>query len=482
MRTRSLLLGTLLASAATTTFASDTPCEERVAMDCSWSEKYPFNTIARLFVEDEDGRLGGYGTGFVVSPYCALTNGHCLYKRDKGRYFTKDIHLMPGACRNGSGYTNAFGRREALHKRTNTKFADQNYSPVQAVDYGALQFVCPFPELTTFMPLCFNYASDWAHMSGYATESTPDSSEDRNQWVAYGDVTDTRDRWMEYDAKSTGGASGSPVWNWQANDNLVEVFAINRGHTSSCNGIGTRLVEQNYDLIRSWMQWEPSLSEKFNAGCAELTVVPFGHLMEWFSVNPERLLAREILRIEDPIAPPPTGPSRRVMQVIENGFYEWVEFDLQPGNPNSNRLVQLLKAPGRDLAGKAWNPGDVFVRGGDGWLEDETAQVLLSASAGKAAREDVIGIEATNLVAEAIQIEIPENDPGDTEQDGPDFELPEAAACLGDLDGDASVNGSDLGLLLSGWNTHAHDLNRDGITDGGDIGMILSLWGPCPGE
>ena len=92
-----------------------------MASGCVLSSLYPYNTITRLFVEDpDDGTISGYGTGFLVGPHCALTNGHCFYKREAGHFFVKDIHLMPGACRGSCGqYTNEFGSREALDKRTN---------------------------------------------------------------------------------------------------------------------------------------------------------------------------------------------------------------------------------------------------------------------------------------------------------------------------------------------------------------------------
>ncbi|MCH2161248.1 MAG: trypsin-like peptidase domain-containing protein [Phycisphaerales bacterium] len=486
MTRKTLALSTVVAAIASTGFAGDTPCEERQALDCHWTAQYPFNTIARLFVEQDNGNLSGYGTGFVVSPHCALTNGHCLYKRAKGRYFIKDIHLMPGACRKDSGgYQNEFGTREALHMRTNDKFADPSYSPVQAVDYGALQFVCPFNELTTFMPLCFEYESDWVHMSGYPTVDTPDSSKNRNQWIGYGDVTELEDRWMRSDARSTNGASGSPAWNWQTNDALVEVFAINRGHSTSCNGTHTRLVDQNYDLIRSWMAWEPSLAEKVEAGCLPLNVKLFGELIDFFNHNPDLLLPLEGLRIEDPVAPPPTAASRRVIQVIENGLYEWAEYDLQPGNPNSNRLIQLIAAPGVDLPGVVWRPGQEFNPQAQGWLNVEAGMALLSGSAGRASG-DVIGIEASEVQANEIEIEVPPLDDAQGEDHTPDHEAGSADnTCFGDLDGDGQVGGGDLGLILAMWGQCtagqpcSGDLNGDGQVNGGDLGLLLGLWQSC---
>ena len=55
--------------------------------------------------------------------------------------------------------------------------------------------------------------------------------------------------------------------------------------------------------------------------------------------------------------------------------------------------------------------------------------------------------------------------------------------CPGDLNGDGTVNGGDLGLLLAAWGGSGGDvdgdLNGDGVTDGGDLGLLLSYWGDC---
>jgi len=51
--------------------------------------------------------------------------------------------------------------------------------------------------------------------------------------------------------------------------------------------------------------------------------------------------------------------------------------------------------------------------------------------------------------------------------------------CLVDLDGDGSVGGGDLAMLLSSWGTAMHDLNGDGTTNGADLATMLGRWGPC---
>ena len=58
---------------------------------------------------------------------------------------------------------------------------------------------------------------------------------------------------------------------------------------------------------------------------------------------------------------------------------------------------------------------------------------------------------------------------------------PPPPACPADLNGDTSVDGQDLGLLLGAWGLSGvlADLNGDGPVDGQDLGVLLGAWGPC---
>lgn len=53
-----------------------------------------------------------------------------------------------------------------------------------------------------------------------------------------------------------------------------------------------------------------------------------------------------------------------------------------------------------------------------------------------------------------------------------------SAAVFGDLDGDGTVDGADLGLLLSLWGTGdpVADLDGSGVVDGADLGLLLGAW------
>ncbi|MFM8641821.1 MAG: hypothetical protein ACKOEP_03165 [Phycisphaerales bacterium] len=50
-------------------------------------------------------------------------------------------------------------------------------------------------------------------------------------------------------------------------------------------------------------------------------------------------------------------------------------------------------------------------------------------------------------------------------------------AVAGDLDGNGTVNGADLGILLGAWGQPGPtDLSGDGTTNGADLGILLGNW------
>lgn len=56
-----------------------------------------------------------------------------------------------------------------------------------------------------------------------------------------------------------------------------------------------------------------------------------------------------------------------------------------------------------------------------------------------------------------------------------------AAGLCGDIDGDGSVNASDLAILLGAWGgpSPASDLDASGTVDASDLAILLGAWGGC---
>ena len=58
--------------------------------------------------------------------------------------------------------------------------------------------------------------------------------------------------------------------------------------------------------------------------------------------------------------------------------------------------------------------------------------------------------------------------------------------CTADVNGDATVSGTDLAIVIGSWGPASSgmpgaDINADGTVDAQDLGLLLAAWGNCPG-
>ena len=111
------------------------------------------------------------------------------------------------------------------------------------------------------------------------------------------------------------------------------------------------------------------------------------------------------------------------------------------------------------------------------YLHDGRANSLMDAilwHGGEAAasRDAVLAMNAEERVALLKYVAYPFADSY--------LESPGTSACVGDLNGDGSVDGIDLTYLLDQWGRRGTaDLNGDGIVDGADLTKLLARWGFC---
>ncbi|MFO0837854.1 MAG: choice-of-anchor B family protein [Phycisphaerae bacterium] len=142
-------------------------------------------------------------------------------------------------------------------------------------------------------------------------------------------------------------------------------------------------------------------------------------------------------------------------------------------------------------AGNVYSINDVFVvdisnDNGTNWTRVETIGTSFDSSGGWLNHE----FRVADFVPPTAQVRLRfiASDPGngsETEAAIDDLSVivPNCSApCPGDLTGDRHVDESDLGLLLSAWQTSAAgDLDGDGDTDESDLGVLLANFGNvCP--
>ena len=222
---------------------------------------YPWNTIGYIgnrYPSGNDYR----GTGTIVTPYMVLTGGHMVYSMSDGGYVSS-LDFSPGQKQPtaGGAVTRPYGPFTASSWVTNQNYIDALKTSVDEFmyDYGAVFFNTSFTSvgLTTYMPVVFDISpsiGSTINLAGYPG-SVQGITNNQDMWLSSGDVNRVTDRIIYYNADTTGGNSGGPVWELYLRPQR-QIIAV---HVVSTPG-GCRMVSQNQGLIESWMQWAPSAS------------------------------------------------------------------------------------------------------------------------------------------------------------------------------------------------------------------------------
>ena len=301
----------------------DGSCDERVQVGTTTN--YPWRTICYT---NHKHTGGGWKrcSGTIVSRYMVLTAGHCVYDRGTSDFYD-EFKIMPG--RNGSTFP--YTTYTTTRRNTNSAYTTASSSNRHNYDYGALFTTSQLPFGTT-MPVKFDYSANngnIVNMSGYPG-TDPSGNTTRAQWRDADPITSSTSRKMWYDIKSVGGASGSPVWRYISSSGRRDIVAVNVSHSTSCNGIGTRMVSQNRNLITSWMAWTPNDGPTYRG--LPRTLDPDDLLTE------KELGLTTITEAEAALL----QPSRGYAQLIQDTLYSWDEYDIPMPDSGVRVGIKLL--------------------------------------------------------------------------------------------------------------------------------------------
>ncbi|MDZ4133146.1 MAG: trypsin-like peptidase domain-containing protein, partial [Dethiobacteria bacterium] len=236
--------------------------DNRTSVDGSKAAVYPFNTIGFLTVNFTADYMRG--TGFLVSPYTVLTNAHNVYFTARGGWF-QSITFAPGQYETDT-------QRQVNPYRTLSPvnaFTNENYLYYEKLndtdrsvkyDYAALFFEETFTGITTFMPLEFNHIPDRISLVGYPGVVHSEAS--LGMWRSDGDLANYDEHCLYYEAYTTGGNSGSPVFVYNQQADTYRVIAI---HSFAYDGDlvlsgGPHFNDKNRQLIEQWLRWTPESS------------------------------------------------------------------------------------------------------------------------------------------------------------------------------------------------------------------------------
>lgn len=222
------------------------------------TDSYPVNTVGYVsMVFPNDGEYRA--TGFLVSPYTILTNGHVVFGSDDGGYATT-LNFSPGQYQlvPGGDVVRPYGTKDAVSWETNILYENgEDFID----DYATAHFDIPFEGIDTFMPLVFNYVPEYVNVAGYPAMALGVST--YGMWHSYGEVIETTEppELLCFLAYTYGGSSGGPVWDFNPETQVRRVVAIN-SFGASLNGIplyngGPKLTSDNQEIIEEWLQWAP---------------------------------------------------------------------------------------------------------------------------------------------------------------------------------------------------------------------------------
>jgi V8-like Glu-specific endopeptidase len=236
--------------------------DNRTRVGESSAVAYPFNTIGFLTVNFAADYMRG--TGFLVSPYTVLTNAHNVYFTARGGWF-QSITFAPGQYETETlqlvkpyatlSPVNAFTNENYLYYE---KLNDTDRSV--KYDYAALFFEETFTGITTFMPLEFNHIPERISLVGYPGVVHSEAS--LGMWRSDGDLANYDEHCLYYEAYTTGGNSGSPVFVYNQQADTYRVIAI---HSFAYDGDlvlsgGPHFNDKNRQLIEQWLRWTPESS------------------------------------------------------------------------------------------------------------------------------------------------------------------------------------------------------------------------------
>ena len=251
-----------IAHALENTFYLDGMTDDRTAVGPAEAVTYPYNTIGFLATDFPDEFMRG--TGFLISPYSAITNAHNIYSTDFGGWY--DIIR--------------FSPAQHEDKDLNVLTPHSTHTPVQAeinsnfkyyedagdrdtavkYDYGAIFFEQPIEGISTFMPIEFNYQPAEVCLIGYPgnVNGTPTLG----MWLAEGPVVNIDDYCLFYEAYTSGGSSGSPVFVYNETAGTYRVVAIHSFISMNNLSGGPYFNSNNRNLIEKWVSWTPEPPEE----------------------------------------------------------------------------------------------------------------------------------------------------------------------------------------------------------------------------
>lgn len=218
------------------------------------TRKFPYQTIGYVEMSWPSAARSRC-TAFLISPFVALTNAHCVYSENQGGWVDEAKFAPAQYVTSDNFLSRPYGSGTSCNAATNIGYI---HSPNSGQDYAALFFPTPFHGFQTFMPLVFSFTPKLGselRSAGYP--GLPQETFSVDMWESAGEVIDASDRIIRHTVDTSSGQSGSPLFRpvgYLMNDAVIGLHSFGR---SGANG-GPRFVFENEPLIVTWMKEGPA--------------------------------------------------------------------------------------------------------------------------------------------------------------------------------------------------------------------------------
>jgi glutamyl endopeptidase len=189
------------------------------------------------------------GTGFLISPNCVLTAGHCLFDKNYG-----------GGAKEIIFYYSSEGRWEAVKGKSGFIVSGWKEDTNDACDYGMIVLSKPV-NINKYMGLSFKsdeYLKDlYVNITGFPTEK----QNSHDMYTAWGIIKKIRDSFLiRHNVDSSEGQSGSPIWILE--EKCSQPYSVGI-HTQGFRGnrkvnTGVKVDNIHFQNIMGWIKHENS--------------------------------------------------------------------------------------------------------------------------------------------------------------------------------------------------------------------------------
>ncbi|MBV7392485.1 trypsin-like serine protease [Enterococcus sp. ALS3] len=221
----------------------------------------PYSSIVQI--EMRFGTNDWYvGSGVLVSPNIVLTAGHVVYDNDTKKW-ASEIIVSPGRNEQIKPYGSTTSYALSAHDGWVNATSD---SDLEEYDIGMIRLNEPLGIYSGWLNVSTNVTDNMQIItSGYPGDKYVNNIYP-TMWTSSGYINELTENNLYYQLDTTGGQSGSPIYDTQ--NNVIGV------HTSAFKdqtplNVGTRITEDNYELIKNQVDNISSVYRLYNKNTGE---------------------------------------------------------------------------------------------------------------------------------------------------------------------------------------------------------------------